>query len=76
MPWLIIGAAILLIVIIPNVRIVPQAQQYIIEFLGKYKCTWDAGIHVKVPFLERIANKITLKEQVMDSPPPTGYYKR
>lgn len=68
---LIIGiiAFIVLVIIVPNVRIVPQATQYVIEFLGKYKCTWDAGIHVKIPFLERIANKITLKEQVMDSPP-------
>ena len=67
--WIGIIVGIVLIIIIPNVRIVPQATQYIIEFLGKYKCTWDAGIHVKIPFLERIANKITLKEQVMDSPP-------
>ena len=59
----------MLVVVIPNVRIVPQATQYVIEFLGKYKTTWDAGIHVKVPFLERIAKRITLKEQVMDSPP-------
>ena len=69
MVWLIILAVLFLVFIIPNVRIVPQAQQYIIEFLGRYKCTWDAGFHVKIPFLERIANKITLKEQVMDSPP-------
>lgn len=70
MSWIIgIVAFIVLVIIVPNVRIVPQATQYVIEFLGKYKCTWDAGIHVKIPFLERIANKITLKEQVMDSPP-------
>ena len=68
--WLvIIVLGLLLVVVIPNVRIVPQATQYVIEFLGKYKTTWDAGIHVKVPFLERIAKRITLKEQVMDSPP-------
>lgn len=60
---------VLLVIIIPNVRIVPQAQQYVIEFLGKYKTTWDAGLHIKVPFLERISKKITLKEQVLDSPP-------
>ena len=65
----IIILGVLLVIIIPNVRIVPQATQYVIEFLGKYKTTWDAGIHVKVPFLERIAKRITLKEQVMDSPP-------
>ncbi len=60
---------IVLIIIIKNVCIVPQSSQYIIEFLGKYKTTWDAGLHFKIPVLERIAKKITLKEQVIDSPP-------
>ena len=60
---------ILLALIFANVRIVPQAHEYVIEFLGKYKKTWGAGLHVKIPFLERIAKKITLKEQVIDSPP-------
>ena len=69
MGWFIVLAVIFFVIVVPNIRIVPQAQQYIIEFLGKYKCTWDAGIHVKIPFLEKISNKITLKEQVMDSPP-------
>lgn len=64
-----LSVIVLLVLIIPNVRIVPQAQQYVIEFLGKYKSTWDAGLHVKIPFLERISKKITLKEQVLDSPP-------
>ncbi len=67
-PALII-AAIALVIIIPNICIVPQATEYVVEFLGKYKATWSAGIHVKIPFLERVAKKITLKEQVMDSPP-------
>ncbi len=66
---LIIIIAIVVILFFSNVRIVPQATQYVTEFLGKYKSTWDAGIHVKVPFIERIAKKITLKEQVIDSPP-------
>ncbi len=57
------------IVIIPNIKIVPQAQEFVVEFLGKYKATWSAGIHFKVPFLERISNRVTLKEQVLDSPP-------
>ena len=67
--WFFIIFAVLLVIIIPNVRIVPQATQYVIEFLGKYKTTWDAGLHVKIPFLERISKRITLKEQVLDSPP-------
>ena len=58
-----------LFIIIPNIKIVPQAHEYVLEFLGKYKSTWGAGIHFKIPFLERIAKRVTLKEQVLDSPP-------
>lgn len=61
--------AVAAVILFSNIRVVPQATQYVIEFLGKYKTVWEAGIHVKIPFIERIANKITLKEQVMDSPP-------
>lgn len=68
LPWIIVGV-LLLIIVLANVCIVPQATQYVVEFLGKYRATWDAGIHIKVPFLERVAKKITLKEQVLDSPP-------
>ncbi len=60
---------LLLALVVCNVRIVPQAHEYVIEFLGKYKKTWGAGLHVKIPLLERVAKKITLKEQVIDSPP-------
>ena len=60
---------IILVIIIPNVRVVPQAHEYVIEFLGKYKTTWGAGLHIKIPLLEKISKKITLKEQVLDSPP-------
>ncbi len=67
--WFIIIVALLLIIVIPNIRIVPQAHEFVIEFLGKYKTTWGAGLHVKIPLLERISKKITLKEQVLDSPP-------
>lgn len=61
--------AIIIVIIAANVRIVPQATEDVVEFLGKYKTTWSAGIHVKVPFLEKIARRVTLKEQVLDSPP-------
>ncbi len=67
--FLIILAVFVLILIFANIRIVPQATEFVIELLGKYKTTWGAGIHVKIPFIERIAKRITLKEQVMDSPP-------
>lgn len=60
---------IIAIVLIPNIKIVPQAHEFVVEFLGKYKTTWSAGIHVKVPFIERISKRVTLKEQVLDSPP-------
>ena len=65
----IIVVAVILLVILANLKIVPQATEYVVEFLGKYKTTWTAGVHVKVPFLERIAKRVTLKEQVLDSPP-------
>ncbi len=60
---------LIFVIIVPNVRIVPQAYEYVIEFLGKYKTTWSAGLHVKIPFFEKVAKKITVKEQVLDSPP-------
>ena len=69
MEILFIIIALLVILVLWNVRIVPQAHEYVVEFLGKYKKTWGAGIHVKIPVIERIAKKITLKEQVIDSPP-------
>ena len=69
MEILVVIIGLLLALIVANVRIVPQAHEYVIEFLGKYKRTWGAGIHVKIPIIERIAKKITLKEQVIDSPP-------
>ena len=71
MPFLIIGIvlAVIIVILIACIKIVPQAHEYVIEFLGKYKTTWIAGIHIKIPILERIANTVTTKEQVLDSPP-------
>ncbi|MBQ6552369.1 MAG: SPFH/Band 7/PHB domain protein [Clostridia bacterium] len=66
---IIVVAAFVLLFILANMKIVPQAHEYVIEFLGKYKTTWAAGFHVLIPFFERIARRITLKEQVLDSPP-------
>ena len=68
LPFIFIGV-ILLFIIASNVCIVPQATEYVVEFLGKYRNTWSAGIHIKIPLLEKVAKKITLKEQVLDSPP-------
>ena len=68
-PFVIIFLALVLVVIFCNIVIVPQANEYVVEFLGKYKTTWGAGLHVKIPLLERVAKRITLKEQVLDSAP-------
>ena len=51
------------------VKIVPQASAYVVESLGKYKDTWATGLHFKVPFIERVAIRVNLKEQVVDFPP-------
>jgi regulator of protease activity HflC (stomatin/prohibitin superfamily) len=58
-----------LILIISNVRIVSQSNAFVIERLGAYNATWSTGIHVKLPFLDRIASKVSLKEQVADFAP-------
>lgn len=60
---------VILAVIIANIKIVPQAEAYVIEYLGKYKTTWQAGLHIKIPYLERIVKKVSFKEQVLDFPP-------
>ena len=60
---------IILIVLIANLKIVPQAQEYVVERLGSYKATWQTGVHFKIPFIERIAKKVSLKENVVDFPP-------
>ncbi len=65
--YLVVG--ILAVILFGCIRIVPEATQYVIELLGKYRTTWSAGIHLKIPVIEKVAKKITLKEQVMDSPP-------
>ena len=60
---------IAIVLVFTNVYIVPQASQYVLERLGKYIGTATAGIHVKMPFIDRIVRRITVKEQVLDSPP-------
>lgn len=64
-----VAVLILLIILIKNIVVVPQASAYVVEHLGKYKTVWQAGIHVKVPIIERVINKVSLKEQVLDFPP-------
>lgn len=70
MGW-IMGILILVIlaVLVSCLKIVPQAQAYVIERLGAYQGTWSVGFHIKVPFLDKVARKVNLKEQVADFPP-------
>ena len=60
---------IALVILVRNIRIVPQAQAYVITRLGAYKTTWGVGLHMKVPFIEAVAKRVSLKEQVADFPP-------
>ena len=59
----------ILILIIRNIKIVPQAHAYVIERLGAYHTTWETGLHLKTPFIDKISKKVSLKEQVVDFPP-------
>lgn len=69
MPYLLILIVLVLIVFIANIKIVPQANAYIVERFGGYHDTWGVGLHFKVPFIDRIARRVNLKEQVVDFPP-------
>lgn len=61
--------ALIIIVLIANIKIVPQAHSYIVERLGAYHSSWGVGLHFKIPVLEKIVKKVSLKEQVVDFPP-------
>lgn len=70
--WPLFLAVLLIVVLLVLVRcivIVPQSNDYVVEWLGVYKETWSAGLHLKVPFLERVARRVSLKEEVADFPP-------
>ncbi|MBQ5327547.1 MAG: SPFH/Band 7/PHB domain protein [Oscillospiraceae bacterium] len=60
---------LIIILLATNIVIVPQAAQFVVERLGVYSATWNAGIHVKIPFIDRIAKRVSLKEQVVDFAP-------
>ena len=62
-------AVILIIVLVSNIRVVPQAYAYVVERLGSYHTTWKNGLHVKVPFIDKLNQRINLMEQVVDFPP-------
>ena len=70
--WPILLAVLLIVVLLVLIRcivIVPQSNDYVVEWLGVYKETWSAGLHLKVPFLERVARRVSLKEEVADFTP-------
>ncbi|MBR5320654.1 MAG: SPFH/Band 7/PHB domain protein [Clostridia bacterium] len=67
-PFIII-AVLVIAIIIKNVIIVPQANAYVVERLGAYHTTWETGIHVKIPVIDRVAKRVSLKEAVVDFPP-------
>jgi len=60
---------VFVLVLIANIKIVPQAHAFIIERLGAYQDTWGVGFHIKIPFIDRIASRVSLKEHVVDFPP-------
>ncbi len=60
---------IILFILVSNIRVVPQAEEYILERLGGYQETWSVGLHFKIPFIDRVAKKVPRKEQVVDFPP-------
>ena len=67
--FLVILIILVIYIVVSCVRIVPQAQAYVIERLGAYNGTWSVGLHFKVPFIDRVARKVLLKEQVVDFAP-------
>ena len=71
MEWIIIGAvvAVILLIVISNIAVVQQSRAYVIERLGAFNQVWGVGLHFKVPFIDRIARRVSLKEQVLDYPP-------
>jgi len=71
MGWIILGIIVIiaLVIVISNIAVVQQSRAYVIERLGAFHSVWGVGLHMKVPFLDRIARRVSLKEQVLDYPP-------
>ncbi|NLB77786.1 MAG: SPFH/Band 7/PHB domain protein [Clostridiaceae bacterium] len=60
---------IFILIVIRNIMVVPQAQAYILERLGAYKETWEVGLHFKIPLIDKVSNRVSIKEKVLDFPP-------
>ena len=71
MIWVILGLlfVLLILVVFSCIKVVPQAKAFVVERLGAYQETWDTGIHFKMPFIDRVAKRVNMKEQVVDFPP-------
>ena len=69
--WIILAVVILALIalVLANIRIVPQSKAFVLERLGTFYATWETGLHVKIPFIDRIAKTVSLKEQVVDFKP-------
>ena len=66
---IIVLAILVLAIIIKNIQIVQQSRAYVVERLGAFSTVWEVGLHLKLPFVERVVKKVSLKEQVLDAPP-------
>ncbi len=66
---LVVLAILVLLLIVKNIYIVQQSRAYVVERLGAFQAVWEVGLHFKIPFLDRVAKKVSLKEQVLDYPP-------
>ena len=69
MPYVLIAVAIIAVILISNIKVVQQSRAMVIERLGAFNKVWSVGIHMKLPFVDRIAKQVSLKEQVLDYPP-------
>ncbi|MBR3868723.1 MAG: SPFH/Band 7/PHB domain protein [Clostridia bacterium] len=72
MEWIIVLAVLIvfaLVIVIANIKVVPQSKAYVVERLGAYKETWQTGLHIKIPFIEKVSKIVSLKEKVADFPP-------
>ena len=67
--FILVILVLVIVLIISNIRIVPQAEAYVVERLGAYHATWNVGLNVKIPFIDKIEKRVTLKEQVVDFKP-------
>lgn len=72
---IIIFSILVIVLIISNIKVVPQANAYVVERLGAYITTWNVGLHIKIPLMDRVANKVSLKEHVIDFPPQPSITK-